>query len=138
MIFNGPLAFVDTDPPYQSIVIIEFKKPMRKDLAQEKKNPIRQVTRYITKIKAGEAVDRTGKHVQIPDSTPFYCYIVCDITPTVRGLAVEYDLDPTPDHLGFFGYRKQQGAYIEIISYQKLLADSRKRNRILFDTLNIW
>ena len=137
VIFNGPLAFVDTEAPYQSVVVIEFKKPMRKDLAQEKQNPIRQVIRYITKIKSGHVVDRTGKHVQIPNTTPFYCYIVCDITPTVKALASEYDLDPTPDHLGFFGYRKQHGAYIEIISYQKLLADSRKRNRILFDKLNI-
>jgi hypothetical protein len=137
IIFNGPIAFVETEPPFQSVVIIEFKRPMRKDLAQETKNPIKQVLNYIKKIKEGKAIDHKGTHVQVHPATPFYVYIVCDITPTVTALAEEYDLEPTPDHLGFFGYRKAFTAYMEIISYQKLLADAKKRNRILFDKLNI-
>ena len=137
VIFNGPFAFVETEPPFQSVVIIEFKRPMRKDLAQEKKNPIKQSLGYVQKIKEGKAVDRNGAHVQVHPATPFYVYIICDITPTVTALANEYDLEPTPDHLGFFGYRKAYGAYMEIISYKKLIADAKKRNHILFDKLNI-
>lgn len=32
---------------------------------------------------------------------------------------------------------KDVGSYVEVISYQKLLADARKRNRILFDKLQL-
>ena len=28
--------------------------------------------------------DRAGRPLDIPASTPFYCYIVCDVTPTLR------------------------------------------------------
>ena len=39
--------------------------------------------------------------------------------------------------MGFFGYKDSDelNAYIEIISYEKLLEDAKKRNRILFDKL---
>jgi hypothetical protein len=47
------------------------------------------------------------------------------------------NLYTTPDNMGFFGYNVEIGAYIEIIGFDKLLGDANKRNRILFDKLNL-
>ena len=43
----------------------------------------------------------------------------------------------TPDNLGYFGYNPSLSAYVEVISYTKLLRDAKKRNKILFDKLNL-
>jgi hypothetical protein len=43
----------------------------------------------------------------------------------------------TPDNLGYYGFNPTLNAYYEVISYRKLLADAQKRNRILFEKLNI-
>jgi hypothetical protein len=39
--------------------------------------------------------------------------------------------------MGYFNYIKNYNAYIEVISYQKMLKDAKIRNRILFDKLGI-
>jgi hypothetical protein len=44
---------------------------------------------------------------------------------------------PTPDNLGYYGYNPNLNAYYEVLSYTKLLNDAKKRNRILFEKLNL-
>lgn len=44
-------------------------------------------------------------------------------------------LKVTPDNMGFYKYIDSYKAYLEIIPYNKLIQDSKKRNRILFDKL---
>jgi hypothetical protein len=138
IIFNSPFAFTEGDPPFSSIVIIEFKRPFRDDYDDERKNPISQVYGYIKKIREGKAVNREGRPIPIVNKDiPFYCYILCDLTEKIREQAANADLYPTPDGLGFFGYNKTHKCYVEIISYDKLIEDARKRNKILFDKLNL-
>lgn len=135
--FNTAFAAVDDEHPYNSgVVIFEFKRPMRDDYS-ENENPITQVLSYVKQIKEGKALQKDGRPFQIPSTTPFYCYIVCDLTPTVRDRADFSSLRPTPDANGYFGFFENLGAYVEIISFDKLLRDSQKRNRILFDKLGI-
>ncbi len=38
----------------------------------------------------------------------------------------------TPDNLGYYGFNEALNAYYEVISYNKLLSDAGKRNRVLF------
>ena len=66
-----------------------------------------------------------------------YAYIVCDLTPKLREIAVNHTLIETPDQMGYFGHNPKLQTYIEIISYDKLLEDAVKRNKILFDKLNL-
>ncbi len=46
-------------------------------------------------------------------------------------------LTPTPDSLGFFGYNTNLGVYVEIISFDKLVGDAKKRNAMLFEKLGL-
>src|SRR5947207_1653499 len=59
LIFSLAAAFADSDYPYSSVVVIEFKRPGRAGY-KEDENPIDQVYDYIRQIKAG-AVDRHGR-----------------------------------------------------------------------------
>jgi hypothetical protein len=136
LIFNRPIAVVTDDKPYNSIVIIEFKRPMRNDY-KEDNNPIEQVYTYVKKIRGGTALSNKGREIKIPANTPIYCYIICDMTSKLMEQAQNFSLTPTPDQEGFFGYNSNHQSYVEVISFDKLLRDAKLRNRILFDKLNI-
>ncbi|CAN5537521.1 hypothetical protein BH11PLA2_BH11PLA2_16410 [soil metagenome] len=138
LIFNRPIAFAESGPPFSAIVIVEFKRPARDDYTEkEKKNPITQVYDYIDKLKEGKAIDKRGRPISIPAHLPIYAYIVCDLTPSLHKQARDYQLTKTPDSQGYFGYHRDHGAYIEIMSFDKLIADAQRRNKILFDKLGM-
>ncbi|OEU58392.1 MAG: hypothetical protein BA871_14100 [Desulfuromonadales bacterium C00003096] len=139
IIFNRPFAFVDEDAPYGSVVIVEFKRPGRDDYSDHdlERNPIAQVYSYIDLIRNGEAKDKDGQELATQKNVPFYGYIIADMTKSLRRLAGTAMLTKTPDNMGYYGYNQNYDAYIEIISYQKLVADARKRNQILFKKLNL-
>jgi hypothetical protein len=67
------------------------------------------------------------------DRIPAYAYVICDTTKEVEIIAQNKAMLATPDNLGYYGYNPTLSAYVEIISYTKLLRDAKKRNRILFD-----
>lgn len=137
IVFDRAFAFSDArDVPFTSITIIEFKKPQRDDYS-ERENPFSQISKYINDIRDGKAKTVAGRPMPIPPNLPFYCYVVCDITPTLREWALYFELEPTPDNLGFFGYKRAFRAYFEVISYSKLVADAEKRNKVFFQKLGL-
>jgi len=117
LIFNKALAYAEAPAPFSSVVVVEFKRPMRNEYTGDE-NPFEQVIRYITNIRSSKALDRRGRPIPVNDNTPFYAYIICDITEKVINLAENfYDYTPTPDGLGYFNFNKKLRAYIEVISY---------------------
>jgi len=136
-IFDKAFALSEArDVPFSSITIIEFKKPQRDDYS-EKENPFTQVAKYIAEIREGKATTVAGRPMPIPPNLPFYCYVICDITPSLKEWARLFELQDTPDSLGFFGYKRFYNAYFEVISYSKLVADAEKRNKIFFQKLGL-
>ncbi len=136
IIFDCPFALVEDESPFKSVVIIEFKKPGRAEYGKDK-NPIDQVYDYVRQVKDRKAKDKAGRLISVSENTPFYAYIMCDLVPQIRKLAENADLTKTPDNMGYFGYNKSLATYVEIISFDKLVQDSKKRNKILFDKLLI-
>ena len=136
LIFNKAVAFVEDNTPYSSVVIVEFKRPARNNY-NEDKNPVNQVLNYIRELREGRALDDNGRPVRIEDNTPFYGYIVCDITHKIERFAENYSYTETPDRMGYFGYNQNLNCYIEIISFDKLLDDAKKRNQVLFNKLGL-
>lgn len=140
LIFNDSFAFVNDEAPHNSFVIVEFKRPERQDYntTTEKKNPVDQVISYIRTIRENKAIDRRGKLIQLDkEKTPFYAYIICDFNPSLAKVLEDRNYKRTPDSLGFFYFHETYNAYIEVISYQKLLKDAKSRNRILFEKLGL-
>lgn len=136
LIFNRSLAFGDGEQPLSSIAMIEFKRPERDDYRNG--NPISQVNNLILDIKDGKIKDASGRRIRVADAQiPAYAYIICDLTPGLLREIKLLGVNPTPDNEGFFGFNTSLNAYFEIISYDKLLRDALKRNRALFEKLNI-
>jgi len=141
LIYNDALAFTDNQKaPFNSFTIVEFKKPMRNDYQDydPKKNPIEQTEKYIEALLEGRVKDRNGRFVNVNQNTPFYAYIICDITPTFEAILKRREFNPTPDGQGYFLFKNlYYNAYFEVIPFNKLLTDAQRRNRILFDKLGI-
>lgn len=135
-VFDRSIALADTDgPSYPSIVMIEFKRPMRSQVANER--PFDQILRYITKIRSNVAEDKSGRPIRVDESTPFYCYYICDLTSSVEEALRRDDFEKAFDNAGYVKYHKQMRAMLEVISYDKLIRDSSRRNQALFDDLNL-
>ena len=43
----------------------------------------------------------------------------------------------TTDAAGFFGYNDNFGVYVDIVSFDKLIGDAKKRNAVLFEKLEL-
>lgn len=53
----------------------------------------------------------------------------------MKSIAKRNYFKSTPDGIGYYFYHDNYNAYIEILPYNKMIQDSKKRNRILFDKL---
>lgn len=136
LIFNKPHAFAENIYPIQSVVLVEFKRPMRNDY-NEDENPVTQVYGYLRDIRSGKVVTHDGRPMDVKESTPFHVWVVCDLTKSARDKAEEYGFRATPDGAGMFHLHTNFNAYIELIPFEKMVEDAEKRNRILFETLNL-
>ncbi len=136
IVFNKPHILNEDNKPYSSIVIVEFKRPMRDDYT-DKENPISQVNKYARELLENKALDKNGRPFDLRQGTPLYAYIVCDLTVRMRQFAEEQNFTVLPDNDGYFNFNKNYNLYIEIISFDKLIKDSKKRNKVLFEKLNL-
>lgn len=137
LIFNNPIVFGDDDRRPNTATIIEFKRPMRDDYTAEE-NPIEQVMNYAKKLRSSKNLkNRKGRHINLDSTVPIYCYVVCDLTDSIREQASDRNFIPTPDNEGYIWYHGVYNVYFEIISFEKVLSDAKKRNSVLFKTLNI-
>ena len=131
------------NPPAQNLcpgalTIIEFKRPMRNDAKSgTEDDPIEQALTYLEKIRAGQVKTASGRPINNAQNIPGFCYIISDLTPTVRRRAGFMGLSMTPDKMGFFGYNNHYSAYIEVISFDKLLLEAEQRNKAFFEKLGL-
>lgn len=135
--FDQGLLYTDSESaPYDAFTIIEFKRPMRQGYSEDA-DPIAQVQGYLAHIQSGDATTHDGRPITPNAGTKYYCYIICDLTKKIRGFADSRGFTKSPDNQGYFWYNPNYRAYIELISFDKLVRDSKQRNQILFDKLGI-
>jgi len=141
LIFSNAFAFAtEKNAPYSAITIIEFKKPERDNYVDndEAKNPVDQVERYVEDLLGGKIMNRKGRTINITKDTPFYIYIISDLTPTLVKILERRDFYKTPDGQGYYAFKSRRyNGYIEVMSFEKVKNDARKRNQILFDKLGL-
>lgn len=134
-IFDSPFAFTDeSEQPFKNITIIEFKRPGRESYG-DSENPIQQVIEYMDDFTNGKIKTKDGLTIDGNNNIRFFCYILCDISEKLKKYIKQYDFQQTPDGQGYYSYSKNYNAYMEIVPYNKMIRDSKKRNKILFDKL---
>ncbi len=125
--------------PLASITVVEIKRPMRNDAKQgEDKDPIEQALGYLERVRQGKVKTFPGgRPIPNSESIPGYCYVVCDLTDTMKKRCKLFNLTITADKMGYFGYNENFKSYIEVISFDRLLAMAKERNRAFFDKLGL-
>lgn len=122
----------------QPVVIVEFKRPSRTEYTDDE-NPIKQVYDYIRELKENRISDNNGNLItSIGTTTPFFCYLVCDITPRLKNILDDYTINQElPGGRGYFGYNKSRCAYVEVLQYDQIVKDARLRHEAFFKELGI-
>lgn len=140
LVFNRRMGFRGENEASNPISIFEFKKPFRDDFVNpsSKEDPIEQIVRYVNDIRDGKYQTPQGRKIMVADNTPFYGYVVCDLTQKVEAwLRREKNFTPMPDAMGWFSWYGNIRLYIEVLSWDKILRDAKMRNAIFFQKLGI-
>ncbi len=117
-----------------SVVVFEFKRPNR-NITYDEFN--RQMREQVLGIKKGTLKDYLQRHVQTSNGTPIFFYYVCDVN------AYEHIKENATTIDGFFEtpykslMRLTNNVHQEIITYQSLIVNAKRRNTILFKNLGI-
>lgn len=90
-------------------------------------------------MRGGAVLDKDGGVIQEVDSkTPFFCYIIADLTPNLRKWLRMAQINVSlPGGAGFYGYNPEYNAFIQALSYKYVLKDARLRNEAFFKRLKI-
>lgn len=137
LVFNNPVVYGDDKRETSTAIIVEFKRPMRDDY-NDSDNPVDQVTRYVQKLRKPDQIrDARGRKIHLDKRIPIYCYVICDLTSSIRDILDVRNYKPLLDNQGYIFYNDNLNTVIEVISFDKLLRDAKKRNLILFKKLNL-
>jgi hypothetical protein len=139
-VFDQPILVSDGPTiPLASLEIVEIKRPMRNDSGQgEERDPIEQAIGYLQRIRAGGVKTVTGRPIPASNDIPGFCYILADLTPTLISRCEQHhDLTKTADGMGYFGYKKNMKAFVDVISFDRLVNAAKERNRAFFDKLGL-
>ncbi len=92
----------------------------------------------MNKFRAGKFQTPQGRDIRVTDTTPFYGYVVLDLTQKVEDwLRDEKNFVRMPDGLGWFQWIGNINLYIEVLSWDKVRKDAAMRNQIFFHNLGI-
>jgi hypothetical protein len=131
--YDTPIGVAEPDNlPGGGVVIIEFKRPGRDDYD---KDPADQIIQRFVEINQGNVKDIEGRLVNA-DRLKYIGYLIADLTPSLRR-QVSMRYHRTADNEGYFATLPDGNGYVEIISYDKLVKDAMRRNRVLFDKLGL-
>lgn len=136
--FDSTFAFGDAVTPdqFSAVYLVEFKRPDRDDYNRAE-NPHQQLEDYFEEIQKGTARTKNGRRMNLRPDTPFFGFIVCDLTPKIREILERLNYKPLPDNEGYVFYHEHYKAFIQVLSYSKLLGDAKKRNQVFFEKLGI-
>ncbi|MFH1721112.1 MAG: ATP-binding protein, partial [Candidatus Altiarchaeota archaeon] len=128
LVYNKRILFRGDNEASNPVTIFEFKKPLRDDFVNPSspEDPVQQIVRYVNNIQDGNFKTPTGRKILVAENTPFYGYVVCDLTNKVEiWLEREKNFKPMPDRLGWFLWMGNINLYIEVISWDKVLKDAK-------------
>lgn len=138
--YDHPIAYRGDNEASNPVTIFEFKKPQRDDFVNpsSKEDPVQQIIRYVNNIQDGKYKTPEGRNIQVAKNTPFYGYVVCDLTEKVkRWLEREKNFKVMPDAMGWFYWQESINLYIEVLSWDKVLKDAGLRNKVFFHKLGL-
>jgi hypothetical protein len=130
--YDTPIGVREQEDSTGAIVVIEFKRPGRDDYQAD---PAQQVIKRFVEIQESKLDDIDGRLINAR-GIRFFGYLIADLMPSLkREMRMNYH--ESIDGEGYFKTLTGGNGYVEIISYDKLLSDAARRNRVLFERLGL-
>lgn len=124
----------DEDNISRTVSIIELKKPQRENFDQD---PISQMYTIIRQIRNQKVKTPNGRVLLVNDSTKFYCYAICDINEKIKTYAENSNFSKLKNELGYYSYNNQLSAHTEILAFDKIISDVKRRHKVFFEKLGL-
>lgn len=125
---------VGDDRRARAVSLLEFKKPQRTSFDED---PVKQLFRYVREIRDKGVWLTNGRQVTVDNTTRFYCYAICDLTPQVKEFAENGGYAILQGELGYYNYNSLLNAHVEIIAFDKIILDAKQRHKAFFEKLGI-
>lgn len=140
LVFDKTIAIRGDNNKSNPITIFEFKKPWRDDFINlsSKEDPIEQIVRYVNSIRDWKYKTPQWREINVEANTPFYGFVICTLSKNVKDwLYKQKEFKMLPDGEWYFKHHSNNNLYIEVLSWDKILKDSKMRNSIFFEKLKI-
>lgn len=125
---------IDKEKRARAVSLLEFKKPQRKAFDED---PTKQLFRYVRQIRDNQLQISTGRSVSVDNTTRFYCYAICDLTKAVHEYAENNNYAKLQGDYGYYMYNRNLNAHVEIIAFDKIVLDAKRRHLAFFSKLGI-
>lgn len=130
--YDIPTGVSEPDDGSGAIVVIEFKRPGKDNYSSD---PAQQVIDHFVAIDDKKIKDVDGRPIN-PTNIRYYGYFIADITTSLEK-QMRFNYQKSIDGESYFKTLPSGNGYVEIISYDKLLRDAQRRNRVLFEKLGL-
>lgn len=117
---------VDTSRPLDKVMIVEFKKPGRRNYGPEDQIHF-QITKYIDELREGEIEGFGRQRIRISRDCVFYCYVVADIEGDLKRQLSTWAKSANGQGR-FMPLQGDVNGSIEVIQWQDLVNDAWARN----------
>ncbi|PBB23274.1 MULTISPECIES: ATP-binding protein [unclassified Mesorhizobium] len=119
---------VDISEPLRKMMIVEFKRPGRKEYKGVEDQIEAQIIKYLSQLKSGEIESFSRERIRVADDCIFYCYVVADIEGDLVHQLSAWQTTAN----GQGRIRPLQNAYrgsIEVVQWRDLINDAWLRNQ---------
>lgn len=105
---------------------------------EEGKTPTLQSLGYLRRLHEG-TLTVNGRPIPYVARIPGFVFVVADLTESIVDCCKLCQVQATADDMGFFGHHRDESynAYIQVMSFDGLVASAKERNRAFFDTLGL-
>ncbi|MDV6330048.1 ATP-binding protein [Asticcacaulis sp. 201] len=134
--FDDSLILGDNDGT--TISIVEFKKPSRDDyrFGDDKHDPVMQVINTLKSATAAGGIAKTdGSHFAFTGVVRRFAYIIADIKPSLVAVLRDHDFKNNWNPAIYFRYRDNEQMFIQVMGYDTLIENAKKRNQAFFSVL---
>lgn len=117
----------DLSDPLRKMLVVEFKKPGRRDYTDAKDQIEQQVVKYLAQLKGGELESYERQRIRIAPDCVFHCYVIADIVGDLEQQLSGWKT--TANGQGWI--RPLEGDYrgfIEVVQWSDLVNDAWQRN----------
>ena len=98
----------------------------------------KQIREQTFGIQESKLTDDNKRHIQTSEKTPIFFYYVCDVNAyAMLKKAAEYDGFTETPYKSLIRLNNKNNTYQEIITYQTLIVNAKRRNSIFFKKLGI-